>query len=566
MENLKEVSVQELLDSQLQFFVPSYQRGYRWTPWQVGQLVDDIDRFWNMHKGDERAWYCMQPLAVRECEGHYNVADGQQRLTTILILLEAIRQAQDTHTNYYTILYETRQSSTGWLAELADEKQRAEMKCRSSDAYHIACAYETARQMLAGKDIAAFRQALSERVKFIWYEPQGKDEEDVFNDLNAGKISLNNAELLKALLLRADNFDIDEEKGKADPARKAIALEWDNIERWLQGPLYAFVHDNAAKHYDAHIEYVLDLLAGADNKQNDEDEFFTFRYFYDKYVEAEDKGKWVQTTWNDIKNFCDMLHEWFASRTQYHYIGFLIMQGVSVIDIKGLIEGKSKSQVLELLKDKVKKMMNAIVPVRLMKDRDDDKMRRLLLLFNIQLCENACVRFDFDAFARVGRELGWQPEHVDSNTEFAAVKDKKHRDALIKAVLAYAANDEQRDKLAKAACGNDEQLNEAAKLASDIMQKGIPPEERLNDDEKQQLWNFVLLNAYTNQSYGNDLFPDKRKRILLDKDKIYMPSGTRQVFEKAYTERPNYMLAWTKTDAKAYLKTITETLKQFIPQ
>ena len=46
------------------FFVPSYQRGYRWTEFEVEALLDDVSEFSSV--GDEK--YCIQPLIVKKRE------------------------------------------------------------------------------------------------------------------------------------------------------------------------------------------------------------------------------------------------------------------------------------------------------------------------------------------------------------------------------------------------------------------------------------------------------------------------------------------------------------------
>lgn len=85
-------SLAKLLDKK--FFIPSYQRGYRWTEQQVKELLYDIDEFANS-RPQEGEFYCLQPLVVKkmsdsECEKFqledspwYEVVDGQQRLTTL---------------------------------------------------------------------------------------------------------------------------------------------------------------------------------------------------------------------------------------------------------------------------------------------------------------------------------------------------------------------------------------------------------------------------------------------------------------------------------------------------
>ncbi len=67
------------------FRIPSFPRGYRWGRLEVEALLDDLWSFCqSKQKGD---FYCLQPIALREEKGEYIVLDGQQRLTTIFLLL-----------------------------------------------------------------------------------------------------------------------------------------------------------------------------------------------------------------------------------------------------------------------------------------------------------------------------------------------------------------------------------------------------------------------------------------------------------------------------------------------
>ena len=69
------------------FFIPTYQRGYRWDEKQVTELLEDVHEF--MQKGNTQAgeFYCLQPIVVKKRDdGRYDVIDGQQRLTTFFII------------------------------------------------------------------------------------------------------------------------------------------------------------------------------------------------------------------------------------------------------------------------------------------------------------------------------------------------------------------------------------------------------------------------------------------------------------------------------------------------
>ena len=97
MENnnaIKLLNVQKIIDEGYSFFVPKYQRGYRWTEEQATRLMQDLLDFERAEGGkseEERCpFYSMQVLVVEEKENNvFEVIDGQQRLTTMLILRQA---------------------------------------------------------------------------------------------------------------------------------------------------------------------------------------------------------------------------------------------------------------------------------------------------------------------------------------------------------------------------------------------------------------------------------------------------------------------------------------------
>ena len=76
--------VSELQDGTYKFRIPSYQRGYRWSDQEVSDLLDDLCTFVNTV---EKGVYFLQPLVVRPLNGEWEVLDGQQRLTTMLLVL-----------------------------------------------------------------------------------------------------------------------------------------------------------------------------------------------------------------------------------------------------------------------------------------------------------------------------------------------------------------------------------------------------------------------------------------------------------------------------------------------
>jgi len=94
------------------FYVPSYQRGYRWGKEEVTRLLEDI--YTNGNKT-----YCLQPVVVRKDGDRYELIDGQQRLTTLFILLQYIKREYKPKISLkYELIYETRESSAKYLNDI----------------------------------------------------------------------------------------------------------------------------------------------------------------------------------------------------------------------------------------------------------------------------------------------------------------------------------------------------------------------------------------------------------------------------------------------------------------
>ena len=236
MNNIELKTVNEL--SNYSFFVPAYQRGYRWTSLEVLDLLNDIDEFEprEIKDSDEKTWYCLQPIVIKgKSENEYEVIDGQQRLTTTYLILYYLNQdfVESRRDKLFSIDCETRKMSKEYLAN--PEKENNE----NIDFYFIHEAYKTIETWFSTKeenpsfDKNHYRSKFKFSTKVIWYETNEDDPIKVFTRLNIGKISLTNAELIKALFLNSSNFQTDNEK-RMHLRQLEIANEWDNIENALQ--------------------------------------------------------------------------------------------------------------------------------------------------------------------------------------------------------------------------------------------------------------------------------------------------------------------------------------------
>ncbi|NDV80832.1 DUF262 domain-containing protein [Bacteroides sp. 51] len=77
------VNVQDILFSKLS--IPKYQRPYVWTTCNVEQLLEDIYNNWT----NQRSKYRIGSIILHEMsDGNFEIVDGQQRLTTLLLIIK----------------------------------------------------------------------------------------------------------------------------------------------------------------------------------------------------------------------------------------------------------------------------------------------------------------------------------------------------------------------------------------------------------------------------------------------------------------------------------------------
>jgi len=594
-------TIYELLGEK--FIISYYQRGYRWTKPQVEQLLKDIWEFSNKENKSKNEFYCLQPIVVKNTKDGWELIDGQQRLTTIYIILKVI---EEIHLNkpiseafsreLFYLDYQVRENFGEILnGKLCNDKS---VKEKNIDFYYICNTYDTIKNWFKSNqfNFNKYNKFLStllaeedkdHPVKVIWYEVEANaDGVEIFTRLNIGKIPLTNAELIKALFLNRSNFpNFDQEQIKLKQLQ--IAAEWDEIERTLQkDEFWYFIFDTNSKrfsdrNYDTRIEYIFDLIKG---RPRDAEDYFTFYKFYEDL-----KSKDIESMWKEIKRFFNTLKEWYEDNEFYHLIGYLIATGKDIASIKSEYDKKTKSEFKEYLKEEIYNTVSngasnksdALEKIKELEYGDND-VKKVLLLFNILILLNnkgANVRFPFDRY----KKEKWDIEHVLSRTDIE-LKGKALRE-YVKLILEFWTGEKiEMNKIDEnAQKGLEQKLDESVdrelfrslvniynedkeskELFDQIKEKLIDAFKEKEIENRNNISNLVLLDAGTNRAYKNAFFPIKRT-IILDKIKrgSFVPIGTQNVFLKAYSRRFDNIMFWTKDDAKDYLNAVVETLKIF---
>lgn len=576
------------------FYIKDYQRGYRWEEQQVKSLLDDLLEF---NHDNHTLKYCMQPLVVKKaernavahtrtlselitpdavkseetessnCDSAWELIDGQQRLTTTLLVLNCCYEAlKKPPAPPYQIYYQ--------LIRNIDEYYINHAKKVIDDWFDsFGSKSDDIRSEIRGK--------INSDIQFIWYEVESNaNSVEIFTKLNIGKIPLTNAELFKAQLLNPDRIDKkDREKEvKENVTLASIAFEWDKIEQSLRdNDFWSFI-SNEMLDAETRIDYLLRLYAiqikyegKIDSAIQEADGLFPFlaiNSYIRKHKMDSNSIACNETIWKEIVSIHDRLKSWYTNNKLYHYIGFLIATGKSGIKvITELVKDtdkKKKSEVKEIVFDKIRKQMKNVTLDNLSYSKDSQRIRSVLLFFNLftMVQSKTDSRFSFKQYK--DPKIHWDIEHIHARAtdeEIRAIKDPDKRKDFLESLKKQfeEINDQEAVQkinqfiLTEVSTNNineDEFLDFCCKIT-----------DKYGNYDENGIGNLTLLDAETNRSYHNALYPIKRIRIIeRDKGEVFIPVCTKNVFLKMYSSNFSNMMEWTKDDAEDYLSAMKKAL------
>ncbi len=495
------------------FFVPSYQRGYRWGFDEIRALLNDILEF---QDNNETKKYYIQPLIVKKKEdGSFEVVDGQQRLTTLYVFMKIVAQEIRSAVPVFELIYQTRKESETFLKNLSD---KTEVDKSNIDFYYISHAYKTIDAWLEEQEdksvaIQKMNSKIRTSVSFIWYElPLESSPIEVFTKVNLGRIPLTNAELIKALFLSQDNFDLLELNRIGENEQRQMAMEWERIEQGLQDDSFWYFL-NELDQSGTRIDLLFELLADEYNENlniSRQQNYFSFLVF-SKYLEdKKNKRIYIKEIWDKIKSLYEEFCDWYKDLNKYHIIGYLIASGKSIHELRALTRNKRKSEINKSLLEAIKQQVRLdekhldLIKGEFLTSNNKKKIRKLLFLFNIAtlVCKSEKqYRFPFDIY----KKEGWDIEHIH------ATADK-------------------------------------------------------TDEADDNIGNLALLDCHTNRSYKNETFLEKRKIILeREANGQFVPICTKNVFLKVYTKdmKQEDIQLWGEKDKSDYVDAMIQLLKNF---
>ena len=247
-EQISQLSIKALLSESVNYVIPMYQRNYAWDEAEVTQLIQDVIDY--LRKGRETPQnYYIGTLVVfaRQHAGAtvYETIDGQQRLTTLSLLVSHLKNSGEPGLDWYDALrirFESRALSQKTFAAIfagaLEPKPKGFLAPQDTNTA-IANAYRLIRKILPlklkenGVERRDFARYLFENVVLMRVcVPPRTDLNHYFEVMNSRGEQLEKHEVLKARMMEALGRDSDPER-----SRHGLHVIWEacaNMERYVQ--------------------------------------------------------------------------------------------------------------------------------------------------------------------------------------------------------------------------------------------------------------------------------------------------------------------------------------------
>jgi hypothetical protein len=198
---LKEQSIAEVYNgNKVTYEVPIYQRNYAWEEDEISALIQDVyDAYFQNRNVISKSTYFIGTLvSYHKGDQVYEVIDGQQRLTTINLVLSALKLPRQNK-----LTYRARKRSNETIKSIpdfnVDEKDTGII-----NGYHYAL--NAIDKIVPEKDRESFKEYFQENVHLIHYNvPKDIDLNHYFEIMNSRGEQLEKHEIIKARLIEKLN-------------------------------------------------------------------------------------------------------------------------------------------------------------------------------------------------------------------------------------------------------------------------------------------------------------------------------------------------------------------------
>ena len=527
--------------------IPEYQRGYKWTAANVIQLLEDLKNF---KKSDNDQFYCIQNITITKQKHKdswcMNVIDGQQRLTTLFILLSYLqRNMKDKiiSPSANILKYSIRETSdkflcdsilTGIIWDNAIDTNAAHTK----DQFYIMAVADAIQEWFRENKLET--KTVLDDLVLIVNEVRPGDEETVFASLNGGKVDLDGADLVRAILItraakqkypsiisreqlhQIANDDIDlnidisvSSRGKINEFRVKLGVEIDEMNKWwaqnkvkdyFEQLLPNKISKNKAFKYS---QYPIDLLYYAFYEayktklsNSNEGESLDLRVFENGIDLNGQSGDDHLEFYTAVREFHLTMMDWYNHDEIYNLIGYLMYNFKdSKISFDLLwnkwLESESKDDFIYRLKELIKKQ------IALSFYNNDTKDEEKTLKNALDELRSSILNLQYDWY------------NNDFTLKFLPLVDILPIEKNVKTQTKVKLSRITDPKYFR--CNGEDK--EHVRSQKRIIDESLPEDQKASMMEENKvglnsIGNIVLLVLGVNRSYGNDPHNEKMDRII----------------------------------------------------
>lgn len=634
-----------------QYIIPNYQRGYKWSRNDVQKLLTDLLNFERGNGNDQSSFYCLQNITIVPAEGskNWNVVDGQQRLTTMYILLSYLKKF-DNNTEFFSrpdcLDYQVRTNTGKFLKEKVYtgavwDNEIDPNKAESKDLWYILDVakaiddwYKEQRtnhtNQEDGGDIPVLRTStITDRLKLIVNKMTtgSASEEEIFAGLNGGKVDLDGADLVRAVLITRSTKE--KYKGnlapKVNESRIQIALELDEMNLWwgqedVRYYFEQFLPENEFKKtifdHKVHPIGLLYKLYYLIYKRGDST--FGIEFFENGIDFNKQKGDDHWELYESLIRLHRTLKLWYEDSLLYHWVGLLMFrfkgqqtEEIQKVTFKSIWsywdESTSKLDFLQRIISSIQKL----IVDRYKNERNDDGTQKNIteLIKNTKRqwygadpdgIINVLVLMDVMCVTRIYSQYKKETNgKTDKEKNAVSLKDLS-TDVKFRLPPQYFTKYKENFEHIRSCAPNPEEGREC-KTKSEWVEHinniygGISDSDEednmknellgllnkfadtltdgdinklngvMNKFGQHSIGNIALLDEHVNKSYGNDPFQKKIQRIFYEymKNEYYIRPYTLIIFQQKIKDSDK-IWRWTQENIRYNAENIAYNVENFL--
>ena len=598
-------SVSEILnDSQLKqvyYNIPDYQRGYEWGENNVRLLLEDLKKFLDKiyisdtdKFLDDKLFYCLQHITIisKDKGEYYNVVDGQQRLTTIAIILAYFGKADLLKGK---LKYSSREDTGEFLnneifTRKYWEQNDKEEDVKHKDEFYIRAAANMVQtwdkeQTWNSNQRKRYIEILLNRTKLIVNVVSG-NEEMIFANINGAKAELDGADLLRAVQITHSSKEKYEtthsdNSNEVNEYRVKMGMLLDEINNWcgqkdVRTFLGRFLKDDSfdksgfnEKLYPINYLYRMMYEMHPDNNMP-----FEFRFFeYGLDIKGNGGGDDNWEMYIELKRIYGFVRDWYENDEIYHYLSYLFSNFKSKVNFVAIYKtwenSKGKLSFITELKKEIskyileiyssdgenneepakEKLKNNLANLSFSWYHDKESLVKILILLDVIYSCKSNYRLPINYFVSKGEDI----EHIGCQTPNEEdLNNKEKWLEYIKKLNDYKF-DIDKSRLDKW----EERLLKEQEVIDDVTSNII---DELNSYGLNSIGNLVLLHSSQNRSYRNASFNTKKSIIIEDyyNNKYSIRPYTLKAFSSNHTSM------WTLEDIKKSTETLAHDIIDFL--